>query len=130
MRPKGIKAKIKNAAPAATQLTDVPCTTIPRLLERGGQPNGVSMFWLDVEGAEAKVLQTMNLTQIGLFLIENADDRRHKSDVEPQLFSAGFHRVTALESSSWNPVYVRRGGPMTHRCIACADDPECREKYW
>ncbi len=88
------------------------------------------MLFLDVEGAEAKVLATMDLSKLAVILVENSDNTRHKKTVEPLLHVAGFHRVPALEGSSWNPVYVRKGGPMSHQCIACADDSSCRARYW
>ena len=87
------------------------------------------MLFLDVEGAESKVLQSMNLAQLGVILVEASDPERHRHDVEPQLLNAGFRRVRHLESSSWNPVYVRNGGPMSERCIACAEHRACRDRY-
>ena len=128
LRPNSIKNRL--SAADTTDKVQVPCSTLERILVKKGQPNGVSMFFLDVEGAEAKVLQTIDLTKFAVILVEASDLKRHKDNVEPQLFAAGFHRVQKLESSSWNPVYVRKAGPMSQRCIACADEPECRAKYW
>ena len=128
LRPTSIKNRLD--ATDSTEKVQVPCSTLARILARKGQPNGVSMFFLDVEGAEAKVLQTMDLTKFAVILVEASDPKRHKENVEPLLFAAGFHRVKTLESSSWNPVYVRTGGAMSHRCISCVDQAECRAKYW
>ena len=126
LRPSSIKNKISRDD--TTEVVEVPCTSFERLMVRGGQPNGVSMLFLDVEGAEAKVLATADLSKIAVILVEASDMGRHKSAVEPLLHAAGFERTRALEASSWNPVYVRKGGPMRQHCITCAKDPKCRAK--
>jgi len=132
LRPKSIRDKLHASEP--TETVDVPCTSLERLLVRAGQPNGVSMLFLDVEGAEAKVLATIDLTKIAVVLVESADAERHKKDVEPLLHAAGFVRTSALESKFhggglWNPVYVRKGGPMNNHCIMCGSDSKCLAPY-
>jgi FkbM family methyltransferase len=124
LRPSAITKKLSKRD--TSEVVEVPCTSFERLMVRGGQPNGVSMLFLDVEGAEAKVLATADLSKIAVILVEAADAARHQNDVEPLLHAAGFERTRALEMSSWNPVYVRKGGPMRQHCITCAKDLKCR----
>ena len=132
MRTKNIRDKLHTHGEEAVKAktVEVTCKSLQRILAGAGFADGVSILFLDVEGAEAKVLQSMDLTKLGVVLVENTDPMRHTRDVEPLLHAAGFHRVKALEASSWNPVYVRRGGPMSERCIACADEATCRVRYW
>ena len=110
---------------------DVPCRTLQRILEAAGR-GGADILFLDVEGAEAKVLSSIDPAAFKLILLEAADPKRHREAVEPLLLRAGFKREPALEASSWNPVYVRGGGTasaaISPRCVACEHDHACRKE--
>ena len=110
---------------------DVPCRTLQRILEGAGR-GGADILFLDVEGAEAKVLSSIDPAAFKLILLEAADPKRHRDAVEPLLLRAGFKREPALEASSWNPVYVRGGGTasaaISPRCVACEHDHACRKE--
>ena len=118
LRPANIKNKL-HAGETTEEVVEVPCASLERLLAQAGQPNGVSMFFLDVEGAEAKVLATVNLTKVAVILVESADAVRHRKGVEPLLHAAGF--VCAYDGrGTWDQGEVWPG--RTDALVFCARD--------
>ena len=119
------------------QLALVPCRSLDRILDAAGF-SSVDVLFLDVEGAEAKVLQSVDASRFAMVVLEAVDAARHARDVEPQLLAKGFRRERRLEAQawgSWNPVYVREtngasSAPvLTRRCIECAAHKSCRDRY-
>ena len=119
----------------ALGVTRVACKSLAKILDEAGHPT-IDVLFLDVEGAEAKVLSTVDPKRFSVVVMEAAhypyDGGRHENNVEPILLRAGFRRERLLENrfnGAWNPVYVRADGPMTKECITCASEANCRSKY-
>ncbi len=143
-RTDGVKRKKRGSkhgkllqAMDAGGLALVPCRSLDRILDAAGF-SSVDVLFLDVEGAEAKVLQSVDASRFAMVVLEAVDAARHARDVEPQLLAKGFRRERRLEAQawgSWNPVYVREpngasSAPvLTRRCIECAAHKSCRDRY-
>ena len=69
------------AGQAKLQTVEVPCRSLESILASAGLPNGASFLSLDVEGAEEKVIRTVNASKFDLVMVESdghdlAKDRR------------------------------------------------------
>lgn len=122
---------------SSSRKVKVPCSSLARILDRVGFPT-IDVLFLDVEGAEAKVLQSVDPSRFSVVVMEAAgypnDGGRLENDLEPHLLRAGFYRERRLESHArgeWNPVYVRSKGPLgtSDQCITCATQKQCRDTY-
>ena len=120
----------------ATRKVRVPCRSLARILDGAGYPT-IDILFLDVEGAEAKVLRSIDPARFSVVVMEAAgypnDGGRLENVVEPLLLRAGFRRERRLEAHSrgaWNPAYVRVGGPMTASCITCGARKQCRDQFF
>lgn len=119
----------------AGSVTLVPCKSLKRLLDEAGYGQ-IDVLFLDVEGAEGKVLSSVDVARFAMVVMEAVDGERHRREVEPLLLRAGFRRERRLEAHAYgeyNPVYVRTHGGqapiMTARCINCAAIPSCRARF-
>lgn len=113
----------------------VPCRSLDRILDAAGFPK-IDVLFLDVEGAEAKVLQAVDPRRFSVVVTEAAgypdDGGRLETVVEPLLLRAGFRRQRKLEwgkKGAWNPAYVRADGPMSSECLSCGENKACRDRW-
>lgn len=144
---KNKQPRIRKALAEMAKAANVPvvCRSLERILDKAGHTK-MDILFLDVEGAEAKVLSSINPSRFAVIIVEapgfpDKDNGRHKNTVEPLLLNAGFRREVRLEASifgTYNPVYVLQSGPMKEKCIRCAAIGEadkdgrghqCREAY-
>ena len=74
----------------------LPCRSLDRILDAAGFSN-FDVLFLDVEGAEAKVLQSVDASRFAMVVLEAVDAARHARDVEPQLLAKGFNTSEAMD---------------------------------
>ena len=122
------------AAEVVSRRAKVPCRSLDRILNAAGFPT-IDILFLDVEGAEAKVLESVDLKRFSLIAMEATgypyDGGRLSNVIEPMLKRAGFRRERMLENGkrgSWNPVYVR-DDRISKQCINCGANRECRHRF-
>ena len=114
----------------------VPCRSLDRILNAAGFPK-IDVLFLDVEVAEAEVLQAVDPRRFSVVVMEAAgypnDGGRLETVVEPLLLRAGFRRERKLEAhnrGAWNPAYVRADGPMSRECLLCGAHKACRDRFF
>ena len=117
----------------SSRLETVPCSSLARILDRAGYSE-MDILFLDVEGAEDKVLSSIDPARFSVVVMEAAgypnDGGRLETKLEPLLTRAGFRRERSLEErarGAWNPVYVRTNGRMSRVCGV--ESKECRDRY-
>ena len=107
--PGAAMRKFKERLKLASSVATVPCAPLGELMGRAGLHQGSDFLSLDVEGAEAKVLQTVDPARFKVVLVEtNVFGGGEKNrEVHRLLSSAGLVRVERL-GNHVNHAYVRQ----------------------
>ena len=113
----------------------VPCRPLGKILDDTGYA-AIDILFLDVEGAEGKVLASVDLKRFSVVVMEAAeypnDGGRLRNQLEPMLRDAGFQRQRAMEDErrgQWNPAYVRVGS-VNDTCVSCMRSQACRNAFF
>jgi FkbM family methyltransferase len=111
--------KFNHRLKLSTSVAKVPCAPLGELMDRAGLPTEVTFLSLDVEGAEVKVLSTIDPARFQIVLVETntpgfsrAADAKN-AHVDAILTRAGMLRVPRL-GNRVNHAYVRRD--VLERC--------------
>lgn len=85
----------------------VPCRSLRHIMHENGLPHGADFLSLDVEGAEEKVLHTVNVALFRVIMVEmDGHDRKKDARIDVLLTSSGFRRASALRVPL-STVYLR-----------------------
>ena len=107
--PEAAMRRFKERLKLASSVATVPCAPLGELMGRAGLHQGSDFLSLDVEGAEAKVLQTVDPARFKVVLVETnvVGGTEKNREVHRLLSSAGLVRIERL-GNHVNHAYVRQ----------------------
>ena len=107
--PEAAMRRFKERLKLASSVAIVPCAPLGELMGRAGLHQGSDFLSLDVEGAEAKVLQTVDPARFKVVLVETnvVGGTEKNREVHRLLSSAGLVRIERL-GNHVNHAYVRQ----------------------
>ena len=90
----------------------VPCWPLPNIMARHGLGRA-NFLSLDVEGAEAIVLETVDVASFDVVLVETDGIDKAKDLRVHELLTRGGHRQSSLLRMPRNQVYIRKDAAIT-----------------